>query len=285
MTSRHATGWNLAFALLLGPASAAAQAPLADTLRSDQEAVLVRGRVTDLTSGHPLPSASVQALDLEAGGRLAWEGLSDSTGTFQGPRLLPSTYQLHVTALGYRTLTHVVVLSGYGVADLQVDLVPAALELEPIVVVSRRRSRLETAGFYERRNRGFGHSFTRAEIEARRPGFVSDIVRTMPGVTVGPGRMGGGGLIRMRGGCVPDVILDGVPLSGPVRLDDILTVDNLEGIEVYSGASSPIEYSRSTCGTVLAWTRDPSGATGRPWNWKRAGAAAGFLLLGILLTR
>jgi len=283
MTSRHAFGWNLAFALLLGPASLGAQAPAANTLRSDQEAVLVRGRVTDLTTGRALPAASLEALDLEAGGRLVWEGMSDSTGAFLGPRLPPSTYRLRVDALGYGPVTHVMTLSGYGEADLQIELAPVALELEPLVVVSRRRSRLETAGFYERRNRGFGHSFTREEIEARRPGYVSDIVRTMPGVTVGPGRMGGGGLIRMRGGCTPDVILDGVSLAGPVRLDDILTVDNLEGIEVYSGSTSPIEYSRSSCGTVLAWTRDPVGVPGRPWSWKRAGVAAGFLLLGFLL--
>lgn len=285
MTSRRRTGWTFAWALLFGPVSAAAQAPAVDTLRSDQEAVLLRGRVTDLSTGRPLPSVSVEALDLGAGGRLAWEGLSDSTGTFQGPRLPPATYRFRVTALGYGAANHVVALSGYGVADLQIELAPAALELEPLVVVSRRRSRLETAGFYDRRSRGFGHSLTRSEIEQRRAAFVSDLVRTMPGVSVAPGRTGGGGILRMRGGCIPDVILDGVPLSGPVRLDDILTVNDLEGIEVYSGSTSPIEYSRSTCGTVLAWTRDPGGASGRPWSWKRAGAAAGFLLLGILLSR
>lgn len=268
---------------LIGPAGVEGQAAPRDTLRSDQEAVQIRGEVADLTNKRPIPSAAIEVFDLENDQALAWRGLSDSTGIFLGPRLLPSTYRLNVDALGYRPATQILSLSGYGVVDLQVELGPEALELEPLIVVSRRRSRLETAGFYDRRTRGFGHSLTREEIEARNVLQVTDLVRAMPGVTVSPGSFGSGGLVRLRGGCVPDVVLDGVRMSPPVRLDDILSVADLEGIEVYSGATSPIEFSRSTCGTVLAWTRDPGTTSGDPWSWKKAGAAAGFLLLGIFL--
>lgn len=260
------------------------EAQVPDTLRSDQEGVLVRGRIVDLTTRRAVPNVSVRLLDLNADGRVVWEGSSDSTGVFLGPRLPPSAYGVETEALGYSELFHVVDISGYGVAELAIDLSPDALELEPLVVVTRQRSRLELTGFFSRRDRGFGHSLTRTEIEARQPTFVSDLVRTMPGVTVAPGLMGGGGILRMRGGCVPDVILDGVRMSPPVALDDILTVADLEGIEVYSGSTSPVEYSHSSCGTVLAWTRDPGRAGGSPWSWKKAGAAAGFLLLGFWLT-
>jgi len=262
----------------------AAQDAPRDTLRSDQEGVQVRGRVADLTTGRPLPAAAIQLIDAERTDRIAWEGMSDSLGVFRAPRLAPAGYQIRVEALGYAPLAHSVVLAGYGTADLQIELAPAALELEPIVVVSRRRTRLETAGFYERRQRGFGHSLTREEIEARHASMVTDLVRTMPGVRVSPGTMGRGGVLQMRGGCIPDVILDGVRMSAPVHLDDVLSVSDLEGIEIYSGATSPTEYSHSSCGTVLAWTRDPGSTGGSPWSWKRAGAAAGFIILGFLLT-
>ena len=215
---------------------------------------------------------------------MAWSGMTDSTGVFQGMRLPPSVYGVEAEALGYTALFHTVDISGYGVADLAIELSPDALELEPLVVVTRQRSRLELAGFFRRRDRGFGHSLTRDEIEARQAGFVSDLVRTMPGVTVAPGVMGGGGVVRMRGGCMPEVILDGVRMSQPVVLDNILTIADLEGIEVYTGATSPVEYSHSSCGTVLAWTRDPGRNGGGAWSWKKVGAAAGFLLLGFLLT-
>lgn len=260
------------------------EAQVADTLRSDQEGVLVRGRIVDLTTQRAVPNVSVRLVDLAMNGRVAWEGVSDSAGVFEGRRLPPSLYGVEAEALGYSELFHAVDISGYGVADLGIELSPDALELEPLVVVTRQRTRLELAGFFRRRDRGFGHSLTREEIEARQPTFVSDLVRTMPGVTVAPGVLGGGGILRMRGGCVPDVILDGTRLNQPVALDDILNVQDLEGIEVYSGSISPVEYSHSSCGTVLAWTRDPGRNSGSPWSWKRAGAAAGFLLLGFLLT-
>lgn len=279
----HARSMVLASVLALAGAWALeAQEP--DTLRSDQEGVLLRGRIVDLTTQRPIPNASVRLLDLDADERLAWSGMTDSTGVFRGQRLPPSVYGVEAEALGYSSLFHTVDISGYGVADLDIELSPDALELDPLVVVTRQRSRLELAGFFRRRDRGFGHSLTRDEIEARQAGFVSDLIRTMPGVTVSPRVMGAGGVLRMRGGCVPDVILDGVRLSQPVALDDILTIEDLEGLEVYSGATSPVEYSHSSCGTVLAWTRDPGRSGGEPWSWKRIGAAAGFLLLGFLLT-
>lgn len=273
--------WSLA---LVWSGALVAQDPSSDTVPSDQEGVRVIGRVTDRTTERPLPSVSVRLIDVDDEGRLAWEGTSDSTGTFRAPRLRPSTYEVRVEALGYGDLTHSVSLSGYGVTELLVELSPAALELDPLVVVSRRRSRLESAGFYERRRRGFGHTLTRQEIEDRHPSMVTDLLRPMAGVTVAPGALGTGGIIRMRGGCIPDVILDGARLSAPVRLDNLLSVSDLEGLEVYSGSTTPAQYSHSSCGTVLAWTRDPGSTDGRPWSWKRAGAAAGFLLLSILLT-
>lgn len=272
-------------AALLGPVTASGQGVPQDTVPSDQEAVRIRGEVTDISTRRPLELAEIEIFDFEDDRSLAWEGVSDSTGAFVGPRLPPSLYQVRAVALGYQTLTHMVALSGYGVADIQIEMSPEALELEPLVVVTRQRSRLETAGFYERRQRGFGHSLNRAEIEERRPTYVTDLMRMMPGVSVAPGLMGGGGILRMRGGCVPEVILDGVRMTQPVRLDDILQVSDLEGLEVYSAGTSPLEYSHSNCGTVLAWTRDPGSTDGRPWSWKRAGAAAGFILLGFFLTR
>lgn len=263
-----------------GPQKGHAQEP--DSLRSDEEGVLIRGSVEDQTTGRALPSVEVRFVDTDDD-RLAWQGASDSTGTFTSPRIRAGSYAVEVNALGFQSLRHELSLSGYGAALLEIALVPTAIELEPIIVVSRRQSKLERAGFYTRRERGFGHTFTREEIEARNVIFVTDLARTVPGVTVAPYTLGGGGALRMRGGCVPDVVLDGVRLSGPVRIDDLLTVQNLEGIEFYHGVTAPVQYARSSCGTILAWTREPGAAGGSPWTWKRAGVAGGLLLLGVLL--
>ena len=283
---KHGSSLSVALtAAFLVPSGALGQTEPRDSIPPEQEAVQIRGQVSDLVTQRPLTAASIEVFDLEAQGALTWQGMSDSTGAFVGPRLLPSLYQIRAGALGYRSISHMVPLSGYGSVDLAIELSPDALELEPLVVVTRRRTTLELNGFYERRRRGFGHQLNRAEIEERRVMQVTDLVRTMPGVTVTPGYLGRGGVLQMRNGCIPDVILDGVRMSSPVRLDELLQVQDLEGLEVYSGSTSPMQYSHSSCGTVMAWTREPGSRGGSPWTWKRAGAAAGFLLLGFLLTR
>lgn len=254
---------------------------------ADAEGVEVRGWVADVESGRPLPAASIRVVRLGEAGRetLAWAGSADSTGVFGGPRLAPGAYRLEAGALGYRPAAQDVGLSGYGAVEVQVELSPEALELEPIFVVTRRRSVLERNGFYDRRSGGFGHTLDRAEIEARRPRRVTDLLRTLPGVTVGPGTLGRGGSVRMRGGCSPDVVVDGVKMLPDARLDDILTVSNLEAVEVYPAAMGPARFSRSSCGTVLVWTRDPTVAVGEPTNWKRIGIVAGFFVFGFVLGR
>ncbi len=282
---KHRCSFSVALtAAFLVPSGTFGQTEARDSIPSDQEAVQIHGQVSDIVTSRPLSAASIEVFDLESNGALAWQGMSDSTGSFVGPRLIPSLYQIRAGALGYQSISHMVPLSGYGSLEMAIELSPDALELEPLVVVTRRRTTLELNGFYDRRRRGFGHSLNRAEIEERRVMQVTDLVRSMPGVSVTPGYMGRGGVLRMRNGCIPDVILDGVRMSSPVRLDELLQVQDLEGLEVYSGSTSPLQYSHSSCGTVMAWTREPGATGGSPWTWKRAGAAAGFLLLGILLT-
>lgn len=272
-------------AVLLGSVEARAQSEVRDTLATDEEGVLVRGQVSDVENGRPLVAASIRFFDLEREDTLAWEGLADSAGVFRGPRLGPSTYRIEAAALGYRSVTHVVPLEGYGTVEIEIELSPEALELEPLVVVTRRRDRLEAAGFYDRRARGFGYTLDRAEIESRRPQRITDLLRLMPGVRVAVDGLGRTGVLRMRGGCVPDVVMDGMRIPGPVRLDDILRVQDVEAVEVYGGAATPIQYSRSGCGSILVWTRDPGETGGGAFSFKRLGIGLGILLLGVLISR
>ena len=63
---------SMVFASVLALAGAwALDAQEPDTLRSDQEGVLLRGRIVDLTTQRPIPNVSVRLLDLDAD---AWPG-------------------------------------------------------------------------------------------------------------------------------------------------------------------------------------------------------------------
>lgn len=285
MCSRHAVVFAAA-ALALPGGWLRAQAVVADSVTAaGEEGVRVFGVVTDHRTERPLPEALVVFERQGGSGGITWQDHSDSLGAIRSPRLPAGPYRFRVEALGYRAATDTVTLRGYGAVELEIALTPEALELEPIVVVSRRRSRLELAGFYDRRRQGFGRSLDRSEIEASGASRVTDLFRGMAGLTISPARVGAGGIVSMRGGCVPDVILDGVRLSPPVRLDDMMTIHDVEGLEVYGLASTPAGYAGG-CGTILAWSRDPRGMPGQPFSWLRVGVAAGlaaimtFLVLG-----
>jgi hypothetical protein len=268
---------------LAGATAGACQQPPPAT----RDSLEVVGRVVDRVSGEELPAVRV-SLRWRGDGRadtVVWQGLTDESGSFLSARVPALSYEVRAEALAFRPVAEPLDLRGRRRVEIRVEMVPEAVELEAVVVTSRDRSRLEASGFYERRRLGFGHSFTREDIEARNPLRVSDLLRTVPGMQVVPGRGGVGATLRYRGSCQPNLVVDGVPLSRPVSIDEILSPGDLEALEVHSSSYFPGRIGSSTCGTVVAWTREGQRGEGRPMTWRRALVAAGLVLLGILLVR
>jgi outer membrane receptor for ferrienterochelin and colicin len=139
------------------------------------------------------------------------------------------------------------------------------MRVQPLVVISsnsaannnNRRTGL-LSGFQQRAQRHtFGRFITRDEIDKQHPIFVSDLLRTIPGLEVVP-RLGGND-VRSITGCRPAVYLDGIryPLMGET-IDQIVSPYELEGIEVYTHPSEvPVEFQGpgSDCGVIALWTR------------------------------
>ena len=84
----------------------------------------------------------------------------------------------------------------------------------------------------------------------------------------------------MRGGCRPDLVLDGVPLRplASLAIDDYLTSQEVEAIEVYRGVETPFRFGSSPCGAVVVWTRVPEPVPDRGPFWKKLMVAAGGLM-------
>ncbi len=269
---------------------AAASAAVVEEARAQQPTsvplVRVTGRVWDATSKSPVPEARVW---LMTGGaaqtRIVWSGVTDKDGAWASTEVAAGVLDLHVEAFGYRNAAGPVEALRGVETFVRIDLFPTPLEMEPLVVVSSRRSRLDTSGFSQRRLQGQGFSVTREEFESRNPSRPSDVLRLIPGISVQPGRRGGSGTLRYRG-CSPDIVLDGVPLLDATAVDDILTVMDIEAVEVQSGVLFPSRGMGSACGTVMIWTREGDrNELGHPMTWRRAGVVAGFILLTLLLTR
>jgi outer membrane cobalamin receptor len=204
------------------------------------------------------------------------------------PPLLVGGYQIRVDALSYSSLNHIEIFPAAAVMDLRVEVVRVAYELEPLVVTARRPNRLERTGYYRREEAGVGHFVDLAEIQARQPLEVSDLFRSVPGARIIPGRFGSGGDVRLRGGCSPQLVVDGVALVTPARIDGLFRPGDLEAIEVYHGPTAPIEYNgRSTCGTIMVWTRNPPEPAGYNMSiaFKKLAFIVGIATLAVVSTR
>jgi hypothetical protein len=258
-----------------------------EILPSPALAVAVTGVVTDRRIGVPVTSAAVVLARMHGDDGVvgaAHEVVSGSSGRFSFPGLVPGRYLLSVRALGYSTLAEEIEVTG--VSLLEIAMVPEAVALEPVIVVTRRSRYLENVGFFQRREAGRTRTtFTRGEVLAISGNLLSDVLRTVPGVTLRRTRTGTSAVL-FRGGCQPDLVLDGVNLGRGAFIDDVIRPRDVEGLEVHRGGTRLLPFSNSACGTLVVWSADPSVRTeAEPWSWKRMFAAAGIVLGVLILAR
>jgi len=192
-------------------------------------------------------------------------------------------YRLLVSRIGYPSITtkRFIVDSAF-TARVSLTLSSTPITLDTVTVVGNgidtRLQYLADAGFYKRRQEGFGHFLTRDEIDKRNPLILTDLLHGMSGVRVtcggqqrdrAPGSrctvtMRAANTMFFRGKCNPSVVLDGVLLQpggtagGGLSLDDLVNPFNIEALEVYPGPEGvPIQYSGylSPCGAIVIWSR------------------------------
>lgn len=229
------------------------------------------GNVVDARSGAPLVDAGVHLPELSLG-----TGTRDG-GRFEISSVPPGRHLVEFTHLGYATVRDTVVVVAERTSDVDVRLAVDAIDLAPIeVTVERRELALETAGFYERRDKGWGRFIDLEAIEREDPVEMTDLLDGLNGVTLLHDRFNPlnryvvlrGGRSGNRGGpCYPKVWLDGTRFhqdhNRPANLDQVVNPTTLAGIEVYPGqAGVPPRYGGpdSTCGVILLWTRQSRGS-------------------------
>lgn len=231
------------------------------------QAQSIMGNLLDAQTGRPILLGYVGLLT-EEGDRLSWT-LADEEGFFRLDAPGPGSYMLYGESLGYRASVEGPILIG------EDQLLPAVFRLDPMpvvldslrVVAESKRFSLVMAGFYDRERTGLGHFIGPDQIlerfEARQ---ITDYFWSVPGVRLMPrDNMAGGGYVPLmrasaglRGFCLPDVYLDGIPQPSADQLDDIILPFDIEGIEVYRSASEvPARYTTASanCGVILLWSR------------------------------
>jgi hypothetical protein len=218
---------------------------------------------------------------------------TSATGDFSLRIPRDGSFVIRASHLGYQTSRSDTLEIGVrDIVDVRMQLSVEPVDLDPIVVTVDRDSHL--AEFERRRLRyGTGHFITREEIEHRPISRPSELLIGIPGVNLIPLTDGfvpqDRYTVMLRGTlrpCRAYVFVDGreITQTGWQTADDVLNADWLGGVEIYSTeVAAPAEYQRPRCGSVLFWTR--ARESGGPWRWLKGAAAAGFVVMALILTR
>lgn len=241
--------------------TAASVAVLLLALTVTARAAFAQGRIDGVvrdTAGTGVVGAQIRV----AGSTVRAE--SDETGSFSLLSVPAGRAELQVRRLGFAPRTESVDVGNGTTSRVTIVVHEVAREIAPVVVRAQRTHQYTgyLAGFYERRDRGFGHFITEDAIARRNPRRLTDMLRTVPGMTIYPDGMGGS-RVRIRGNsCWPAVWLDGMPAVAAEFDVDGIDPGDVAGMEIYSGAAAvPVEYvvpfGPTACGTILIWTKHP----------------------------
>ncbi len=256
---------------LTTPAEGALLQPLtvgiAERVRVDDadEESLLRGPGT-LTGtivtpdGAPLPRSRVRLFETAA------SAMSDSTGAFRLTGLPTGTHTLEAFAIGFapvRRIVDVADAAGTSLREepLRVTLERASTPLDTVRVFASADPFSWRVGFDARRARGLGRFVDEAAIARRNPLRTTDVLITVPGLTMQRGRFAAEDQIYLRDNsgelCLPDLFVDGMRLFlDGANIDSYVFANSLLGVEVYrSQALRPLEFTtENRCGAIVLWT-------------------------------
>lgn len=226
--------------------------------------VRLQGRVTDAASGLGITGARVLLTDEQ--GRWVGVRTTDEDGGFEFRVRLHGPYRLTASRFGYIENTSPRLwLGDHEVVRVELRLDVGALLLAPLEIVARSTPSNSPvlSNFNARLRSGVtGTLLTRNDIERLKPGRVTDVLATVPGIRLeNAGGAGHSRVAYLRRACPAQVFLDGFLLNRgghSPAIDDVVAPGSVEGIEVYGGFSSvPAEFLNpdSQCGVIAIWTR------------------------------
>lgn len=245
---------SLRFAALLSLAVGLLRATAA---AAQEPGPIVSGVVKD-TTGAALAGVEVT---LPASGI---RSVTAGDGRFRVAGLPAGSHTLRLRRIGYRVANVPVAIEGNATpSELAVTLRAIPLELDTVLVQAGRSSlgrNLE--GFYERKARGNGRFFTRAELDRTQSSRLTEALRAlMPGLNVSPRNTMRSSVRIRQNRCPPLVWLDGAAATAAEFDLDAISPHTVSAIEVYAGpATVPMEFRVNRgldgCGVIAIWSRN-----------------------------
>ncbi|HJU74290.1 MAG TPA: carboxypeptidase regulatory-like domain-containing protein [Gemmatimonadaceae bacterium] len=232
----------------------------ATTVRKGQ--AVLTGRVVN-GAGQPIVGARVDVVGTPGA------TLTRDNGEFSLNELPSGTQTVVVRQIGFAPVEQAVELSTRAPQRVTVALTRAAQVLAPVAITASADAGLDKVGFNQRRRGAGGYFITADDIAKRSPNVLTDVFRTVPSLRVVPS--GTDYVIENArnpmNGCVKYYI-DGSPWEAlfPGDVDRLLPAWEIAAIEVYNGASTPMQFQApgaSNCASIVIWSKTRTGMNRR----------------------
>lgn len=231
-----------------------------DTGAAKTGKAIISGKVT-LAGGAPPGGTRVEIAGSPA------VTLTNDKGEFTLSNAPSGTQLLVVRRLGYTASEMPVNLSSRQPQQVALKLEKFIPMMDPVVVTARRDRALQSVGFTQRQKSGMGRYITGDEIARRNPIYLTDVLRTVPGLRVdysgGQPTISSSRGVGLSSGCVAYVV-DGFRWQSmqPGDTNDFVNPREVAAIEVYQASETPPEFSNAgqSCTTIVIWTKSKVGA-------------------------
>jgi len=234
----------------------------------------VAGRVRDI-NGRPVVGAVVRVVGSGDASR------TDSSGSFLVRRAMTGTQMVEARAIGFDPVRRMADLRADTLRQVEFTLARREVQLDTVRVSAGRSVSPALLSLEDRMRSGVGGTFLDGDAVRRQATrFVSDALLRVNGVRVMSVNGAGQRILMRRAdgrGCLPQVIVDGIPVhtgipvpdnqrptgsdNGEMFLDDFVSLDQVAAMEVYPRtALVPAPFnSPSGCGAVMVWTKSHFG--------------------------
>ena len=191
--------------------------------------------------------------------------MTNENGEFSMRNLPSGSHVLLARHLGFGAETVPVDLSSREPKKVTIKLPKYVAMLDPVLVTARRVASLDKVGFNQRKKSANGFFLGPDQIQRMHPNYLTDILRTVPGLRVSYGPDGEvvsssrGPTSIMGGGDCVQYYVDDMPWMSatPGDVNQFVNGNEVVGVEVYNGPGAPAQYSRAmqSCTTIVIWTK------------------------------
>jgi len=228
---------------------------------------LPRGEVRHdgIVTGHVLSPAGKPVANARV--EIPMSGLATTTredGAFRLVGVHTGTQMLIARSISYSTAAEPINVTSREPLDLSLTLGAKVVSLDTVLITARRNVYLDKNGFTQRKKRGAGTFFTREDIDHRKPFGITDMMKTVAGITVV--HVTGGTVVTgsraptsfYSSGRCTRAFIDGFEWRNmmPGDLDMIVNPDDVVGMEIYQPGDVPVRFRGiQDCITLVIWTQ------------------------------